>query len=240
MGCLDYVLNKIANQKYPCFIVGDINIDLTKCNLNKQTAEYVDMLLSNNFLPTIILPTRITSYSATLIDHMYYYEGMKSNKSMIIESGNFLNDLSDHLSNYTILINTCNKNNTVRPLVRIMSQKNEDKFVNILSSSNWDNIFSLNDVNLAYNNFIKTITDACELSFPLTRLSRKRSKDKVWITSALKKSSRTKNACMQNGFQQDFRVTNKHINIIGKYSKKLQRKLKRYTSTADLTDTLIQ
>jgi len=72
MGCLDCVLNKIANQNYPRFIAGDINIDVTKCNLNKQTAEYVDMLLSNNFVPTIILPTRITSYSATLVEHMHY------------------------------------------------------------------------------------------------------------------------------------------------------------------------
>jgi len=184
MGCLDCVLNKIANQKYPCYIAGDINIDVTKCNLNKQTAEYVNMLLSNNCVPTIILPTRIISYSATLIDHMYYYEGIKSNSCMIIESGNFLSDLSDYLFNYTMLLNTCNTNNTVRPLVRIMSQKNKDKFINILSSSNWDTIFSLNDVNLAYNIFFKTITDAYELSFPLTRLSRKRKR----------KSNRTKNA----------------------------------------------
>ena len=144
------------------------------------------MLLSN-----IIIPTRMTSYSATLIDYMYYHEGMKSNKSMIIESGSYLNDLSDHLPDYTILLNTGNKN---RQLVRIMSQKNKEKFVNILSSSNWDTLFSSSDVNLAHNNFIETVTDAYELSFPLTRLSRKRSKDKVWITSALKKSSRTENS----------------------------------------------
>jgi len=136
MGCMDCILNKIANQKYPCFIAGDINIDLAKFFLNKQTAVYVDMLLSNNCVPTVILLTRITSYSATLIDHMYYYEGIMSNASMVIESGNFLSDLSYHFYNYTMLLNTCNKNNTVRPLVKLMSQKNKDKFVNILSSSN--------------------------------------------------------------------------------------------------------
>ena len=73
----DPVLNRLSSQKYPCLIAGDINIDLTKCNVNNQTAEYVDMLLLNNFVPTVVMPTRITSHSATLIDHMYYYEGKK-------------------------------------------------------------------------------------------------------------------------------------------------------------------
>ena len=69
----------------------------------------------------IILPTRITAHSATLIDHMHYYEGMKSNPSLMVENGNFLNDLSDHLSNYTVLLLKCNKINTVRPLVITLS-----------------------------------------------------------------------------------------------------------------------
>ena len=64
---MDTVLGKLANQKYPCIIAGDINIDLVKCNDNCDTAEYVDTLLTNNFMPAIILPTRITSRTASLI-----------------------------------------------------------------------------------------------------------------------------------------------------------------------------
>jgi exonuclease III len=94
----DPVLNRLSSQKYPCLIAGDINIDLTKCNVNNQTAEYVDMLLLNNFVPTVVMPTRITSHSATLIDHMYYYEGKKPSEFVELESGNFLNDLSDCLT----------------------------------------------------------------------------------------------------------------------------------------------
>ncbi len=56
---MDAVLDTLANQKYPCIIAGDINIDLVKCNDNRDTAEYVDTLLTNNFMPAIILPTRI-------------------------------------------------------------------------------------------------------------------------------------------------------------------------------------
>ena len=43
-----------------------------------DVAAYVDNLVSNNFMPVILMPTRITARSATLIDHMYYLESTKS------------------------------------------------------------------------------------------------------------------------------------------------------------------
>jgi len=51
-------------------------------------------------LPTVIMPTRITTKSATLIDHIYYYEGKNNTKNIHAKSGNLLN-LTDHLPNYT-------------------------------------------------------------------------------------------------------------------------------------------
>ena len=50
-------------------IAGDLNIDLCKCSVNNDVAAYVDNLVSNNFMPVILMPTRITARSATLIDH---------------------------------------------------------------------------------------------------------------------------------------------------------------------------
>ena len=85
-------------------IAGDVNIDLTKCRINRQTADYVNTLLVHNFLPTVIMPTRITTKSATLINHIYYNEGKNNTKNIHAKSGNLLNDLTDHLPNYTILM----------------------------------------------------------------------------------------------------------------------------------------
>jgi hypothetical protein len=39
---LDTVLAKIATRGLPCILAGDINIDLTKCVDNTNTAEYID------------------------------------------------------------------------------------------------------------------------------------------------------------------------------------------------------
>ena len=53
------VLGKISAQALPCVLAGDFNMDLTKCIHNNQVAEYVDNLLTNNFIPVTVMPTRI-------------------------------------------------------------------------------------------------------------------------------------------------------------------------------------
>ena len=59
---LDPSLNKISRQKKRSLILGDINIDLANVSANKLNGEYLNLMLTNNFTPKIILPTRITTY----------------------------------------------------------------------------------------------------------------------------------------------------------------------------------
>ena len=39
---------------------GDFNIDLIKSDLNDNTNEYLNTILKDGFIPTILLPTRVT------------------------------------------------------------------------------------------------------------------------------------------------------------------------------------
>ena len=107
---LESELQKLSVQSTPCIIAGDINIDLLKFEVHSGTAEFVDTLLINNFSPIITMPTRITSRSSTLIDHIYFYPGTKypwcdSN----IKSGNILSDITDHLPNFIFILNNSKK-----------------------------------------------------------------------------------------------------------------------------------
>ena len=87
---------------------GDINIDLLKANLT-STQNYLDTMLSYNLIPSIIIPTRFTDRSTTLIDHIFIrLPKLKLNN--MITSGNFITDISDHLCNFAI-IDTSIKNN---------------------------------------------------------------------------------------------------------------------------------
>ena len=72
----------------PCIIAGDFNIDLTKYDKNRDTSDFLNSLLVNNFMPMIILPTRITKNSSTLIDHIFYREGCNYAKDLQTASGN--------------------------------------------------------------------------------------------------------------------------------------------------------
>jgi len=66
----EIVLDTLSSQSLPCIIAGDMNIDLLKCGSHSSTAQYVDNLMVNHFIPTVLMPTRITKSSATLIDHI--------------------------------------------------------------------------------------------------------------------------------------------------------------------------
>ena len=70
---------------------GDFNLDLLQYNHHTPTQEFVDSLFSHAFLPLISNPTRLTSYSATLIDNIFTNHLPKD-----VYSGIMLNDPSDH------------------------------------------------------------------------------------------------------------------------------------------------
>ena len=67
---LDVLLKNLNQEKYEVSILGDMNIDFLKCNSLSLTEDYLEMLYTNNMLPEITKPTRITSHTATLIDHI--------------------------------------------------------------------------------------------------------------------------------------------------------------------------
>ena len=56
-----------------------------------DTSEYVDILLNNELLPLIVLPTQVTHKTASVIDHIV--TNIKDNE---FDSGILINDMSDH------------------------------------------------------------------------------------------------------------------------------------------------
>ena len=191
----DSKLSHISRSKLPCLIAGDINIDLKKYQYHPDTKSFLDILIVNNFIPVVVMPTRITDRSATLIDHIYYCNSVERNSNSAITSGNFWCDITDHFPNFILL-----KKNTERrfepnnlPFVRLYSPKNIKKFSELISNVNWDNLYQCSNVDKAYGFFHKKITDCHDKCFPKVRLSRKRAKDKLWVTQGIKRSSNYKN-----------------------------------------------
>ena len=119
------------NDKNMFILGGDINIDLLKANIS-TTQNYLDTMLTYNLIPSIIIPTRFTDRSTTLIDHIFI-RLPKSKLNNMITSGNFITDISDHLCNFAI-INTEIKRSKERPFIRLYNKANTERFMNNIDS----------------------------------------------------------------------------------------------------------
>ena len=175
-----------------CMVAGDININLLNLD-NKLTYDYVTMMLSQNFLPYITLPTRIRDDSMTLIDHIFTRLPNKKLDRRII-SGNIYCDIADHLANYICLAHPTYIKCTNRPKVRMYSKKNHETFFEKLTAINWEELLDAHEtIDEKYDTFLHTFKQAYLTSFPLKILSRARAKDKKWITTGIRVSIKHKN-----------------------------------------------
>jgi endonuclease/exonuclease/phosphatase family metal-dependent hydrolase len=101
---LDELLKHLNQLKHQVIILGDINIDFLRYATHQSTERYLDMLYTNNFIPIITKPTRITDHTKTLIDHIYI------NKSIYqVKSGIAVFDISDHLPVFSIINVPCKR-----------------------------------------------------------------------------------------------------------------------------------
>ena len=62
---------KLISESKEVILLGDLNIDLLKCDSNKNVSDFFDIIYSTNLLPNITSPTRVTSRSQTLIDNIF-------------------------------------------------------------------------------------------------------------------------------------------------------------------------
>lgn len=172
-------------------LAGDTNIDLLKIDNDNQVKNFYEKLVSLNCTQIIESPTRITNHSQTLIDHII----VRTNTKLKLSRGIFLNQFSDHLCTFVNLELKCHLNQYNRPLIRIYSERNKEKFK--MSLDNIDN--ELNNLchndyssNAKWQSFQEIITNKFNDAFPLKTLSRKKQKDKHWLTPSIMKSIKTK------------------------------------------------
>ena len=94
------LLDKASSENKLIFLTGDFNVDLLKADTNKDFAEYLDILSSYDFFPHIILPTRVTDISSTVIDNIFF-NSIEYN----IVSSNLTSSISDHFPQFLLLRN---------------------------------------------------------------------------------------------------------------------------------------
>ena len=142
------------------------------------------MFQHRNILPLISHPTRLTSYSATLIDNIFI-----DNLAHSVFSGIILNDLSDHslvcayFDQATLIV------------IRTFNDDNLLKFNENLSNSKWSSFRNMEDPNKAYNDFMEKYSRIYNTCFPLKVLKGKQVSKFFcpWLSPGILKSVNKKN-----------------------------------------------
>ena len=175
-------LHLISKENKVSIILGDFNINLNENNANVN--KFLDVLSSNSFFPTINLPTRVTNHSETLIDNIFV-----NTQKYSIKSGNILSGISDHFPQFAIF-ETNKVNQSSEKIYRDWRSLDKQAFIDDFKSINWKNVLKLEhlDPDISFNEFSDTLDALIDKHIPLKRLSKKKTSNKPWITTAIKKS----------------------------------------------------
>ena len=116
-----------------------------KYNEHNQPNDFLDCLASNSFIPVILQPTRTTSHSNTLIDNIF---------SNVIDpdivSGNSTATISDHLPQFTIILNMFSNISDKKSNIyeRNLSKFDRENFVLYFFSVDWEDLLKTDELNV--------------------------------------------------------------------------------------------
>ena len=218
---LNDILSHISKDNKQCYVMGDINLDLLQYNHHTPTQEFIDTLFSFAFIPVISDPTRLTSYSATLIDNIF-----TNNLSQNVLNGVVLNDLSDHLPVFAWVSGpTFTHDGNNKAFTRKFTDENLRKFNENVSNTNWSSLLD-EDPSMSYNNFIDEYSKIYNACFPLKAIKGKllKNRSSPWISPGLLKSINKKNQLYRSPSLSNERIYKSHKNKLNHLIRLAKRK----------------
>ena len=128
------IIHKLSREKSDSIICGDFNIDLLKIKGRDLFVEFLDLFLSNGFMPKISLPTRFSKKKATIIDQIFCRISDFTTDS---HSGIYVTETSDHLPILTCLYSMNMKQSKSQKYItcQINDAKSQANFWNVIDST---------------------------------------------------------------------------------------------------------
>ena len=182
----DSILN--LGSEIPLAICGDFNINLLEINTDPIVSEFMDAMFSNGLINTIDKPTRITEYSASLIDNIFI------SNSLLYNSGIFAVDLTDHFPVFTVIKNIFRRTESSKIIkYRQINEASLEIMKNSLSFYNFDEIMNAYDIDYAIEKLNDIIMSEYNVHCPIvTRKLTNKDCKKPWITNYIKSIIRHK------------------------------------------------
>ena len=159
-------------------IGGDFNMNLLDSN-NQYINQLKSIMSIYGLWPVIKRPTRVTSHSASLIDHIWSSEFFASD-SRIVKSFT-----SDHFPTYVSSPqkNIYEINDFLYKNIRMFNETNKSDFRLVLQRTDWSDIYGISNTNVAFDRFIEILRKIIDDSFPTKIIKVKRSHDKTFFLS---------------------------------------------------------
>ena len=132
-------VEKLSASERRIFIMTDTNINLLSYEWCKYVQEFLHLLQSYSFIPTIDKPTRVQNKSAILTDNIFICKYDAN-----VYSRNIMSDISDHYTQFCVFNAVGNKSKSLPPKVKFRdySKFSESQFLNHLVQSNWESVES--------------------------------------------------------------------------------------------------
>ena len=209
-------------------LASDSNIDLLKFQKHEPTTKFVNCLSEYGFVPTISLPTRVTSHSATLIDHIFVNHCAAVTKSGIITA-----DLSDHLATFVnIVIDTKKLNSMATELDstftrRCIVAENLENFKKDINNVDWNFLSDIDSADEKFSNFEAKYREIYDKNFP-RKISKKgkHRRTKPWLLPWLQNACARKNRYYKDFIKIPTEVNKSRYNKIKKFVAKHIKKAK--------------
>ena len=196
-------LLSLSNSKNVFYILGDFNINIMREKRSKCANNYINLIIRNGAAPIITIPTRVTTTSSTLLDHI-----ITNNMDQVISPAMIETDITDH---YPIFC-TVNKprHSTfkfTKKFCRDKSSFSADSYRNNLQADLCNASSCQPELTKEYfyemfNLFSRTVLTTIDTHAHLKPLSRKLSQ-KPWITKGVLISIKKKRAMFKSHFLSD-------------------------------------
>lgn len=156
------------------YLIGDINIDIGKDNIDTRSDEYLDLLATHGLLPSHTLPTR----DDKCLDHSF----VKSNNKVITVVCD--SSVTDHRALH-LCISLSKDYEFKKARNRTISKIDYERLSTRLQNMDWSNFFLTKDPNEATDIFIKTIKDLINKCTYSINIPNRKLNLQPWITPGL-------------------------------------------------------
>ncbi len=193
---LQEMFRNLAKENKQMANMGDFNINLLNYETHTATNDFINMMFSNHFQPSILHPTRITDTSSTIIDNIFINSATENR----VCGGNILSLISDHLPQFAVLYGITPNYKTSSYTVYDYKNFDEAKFLRdyVAIENPFLNNNALN-LNEKFDIYLTTLHNLIDKHCPKKMLSKKALKlrNKPWINLRIQKMIRIRDKLFQ-------------------------------------------